>query len=219
MNLYTLGSIDTQTRTSTTSTTITQTSTSSTITTSTSSATTTQTSTSSTTTTQTSTSSTTTTQTSTSSTTTTQTSTSSMTQTQTNPAVVPSVGKYKTIGCYVDNIAGNAINPNKGALLGDDALTVEICAAFCSDYFYFGVEFARECYCGDSLEYAVFATSGNCNTPCGGVPDEICGGANRINIYIKTDTTCANAAILDPGFESTVIRGTPPWQLVDINLG
>jgi hypothetical protein len=102
-----------------------------------------------------------------------------------------------------------------------DTLTVEACAASCAGYLYFGVEYGRECYCGDSLGFgAVLANAGECNVACAGNPGEFCGGGNRLNVYDRTATTCANDAIRDPSFEDgQPTQGNPPWTPIDINPG
>lgn len=57
------------------------------------------------------------------------------------PSVVASVGGYSYIGCYTDSTANRAltglINPVAGA-----TLTVELCAAACAGFTYFGVEYS-----------------------------------------------------------------------------
>ena len=57
------------------------------------------------------------------------------------PSVVPSAGGYGYIGCYTDSTANRALtglaNPVAGA-----TLTVELCAAACVGFTYFGVEYS-----------------------------------------------------------------------------
>lgn len=57
------------------------------------------------------------------------------------PSVVPSAGGYGYIGCYTDSTANRAltglVNPVAGA-----TLTVELCAAACAGFTYFGVEYS-----------------------------------------------------------------------------
>ncbi|KAJ8456040.1 hypothetical protein ONZ45_g18822 [Pleurotus djamor] len=65
-------------------------------------------------------------------------------------------------------------------------MTPDTCKAFCAhkDLPYAGVEFGRECYC----DYLVNPTGtpvseSECNQPCAGDPEKICGAADRIGIY------------------------------------
>ena len=105
------------------------------------------------------------------------------------PSVVPAAGGYGYIGCYTDNTANRAltglVNPVAGA-----TLTVELCAAACAGFTYFGVEYSVECYCGNTLlGVSAPATGGNdptqnlCDMTCNGNTKEYCGGPNRLNTY------------------------------------
>jgi len=99
-----------------------------------------------------------------------------------SPTVVPSVDGYNYTGCYTEATDGRALAED---YFRDDAMTVEACEAFCSPaYTIFGVEYAYECYCGDSLEAgSVLTAETDCNTACGGNATELCGGSNRLNVY------------------------------------
>ena len=84
------------------------------------------------------------------------------------------------VGCFVDN--GARVLPDN--LLGDDALTAEKCEAHCADYSYFGVEYGRECWCGNGAPSASLAApESECNFACAGDSNEICGAGNRINVW------------------------------------
>jgi hypothetical protein len=78
--------------------------------------------------------------------------------------------------CYVDNI------PQR--VLADDStngstMKTEKCAAYCSTYTWFGVEYSTECYCGASLDTGSNRTSeGDCGMTCAGNSAESCGGLN-----------------------------------------
>ncbi|CAD6594301.1 MAG: hypothetical protein ASARMPREDX12_008599 [Alectoria sarmentosa] len=113
----------------------------------------------------------------------------SPTPTPGGPSVVPSAGGYGYIGCYTDSTANRAltglVNPVAGA-----TLTVELCAAACVGFTYFGVEYSAECYCGNALlGGSTLATGGSdptqnqCDMTCDGNTNEYCGGPNRLNTY------------------------------------
>lgn len=73
------------------------------------------------------------------------------------------------------------------ATAGDD-MTVAKCAAFCTGYTYFGVEYAWECYCGNTFNTgSVVAPQAECNMLCGGDQCTTCGAGNRLSVYIQGD--------------------------------
>ncbi|KAF5006235.1 hypothetical protein FDECE_7395 [Fusarium decemcellulare] len=67
-------------------------------------------------------------------------------------------------------------------------MTLENCAAFCDGFTYFGAEYGRECYCGNSLNYgSIKATNQNdCYFSCAGDKTEYCGAGNRLQLYRNT---------------------------------
>ncbi|KAJ8108839.1 hypothetical protein OPT61_g7892 [Boeremia exigua] len=85
-------------------------------------------------------------------------------------------------GCFTDAIAGTrALAP---AELKDDEMTVEKCAAFCNPYKFFGLEFGRECYCGNVQNaQSASASSSDCNMPCKGDSTQTCGAGQRMSLY------------------------------------
>ncbi|EAA29543.1 hypothetical protein NCU05935 [Neurospora crassa OR74A] len=98
------------------------------------------------------------------------------------PPRVANVRGFDYLGCYRET--SPRLLPN--SLLGDDTLTVEKCAAYCTDlsFPYFGVEYGRECWCGVSQpDAAQLVPATDCSMTCAGAGDEICGAGNRINVY------------------------------------
>ena len=77
------------------------------------------------------------------------TSSSSASATATGPVHVPSVGIYQWVGCYTDAIGNRALI----ALTETNhvTMTVEICAAFCSAYSLFGVEYGKYLTCNSKV--------------------------------------------------------------------
>lgn len=108
--------------------------------------------------------------------------------TPTGPVVVQSAGTFSSIGCYNELNGGRAIQL---ATVANDSMTVEICAGFCNGYQYMGVEYGRECYCGNVIATGSAPATDNCNMQCAGNSLEICGGPNRLNMYNKTATVAA----------------------------
>ncbi|KAL1837323.1 hypothetical protein VTJ49DRAFT_3994 [Mycothermus thermophilus] len=94
----------------------------------------------------------------------------------------PTVGAYTFVGCQTEAPAGRALT-GKPVLATDD-LTLEACEAYCTGFEYFGAEFGRECYCGNSLAAgSVEAPLSDCNMPCAGDQFEYCGAGNRLELY------------------------------------
>lgn len=80
--------------------------------------------------------------------------------------------------------------PGGRALTGDSfsdpSMTVDLCGDFCSNlnYTLFGVEYADECYCGNSFNAGTTLDVNNdCNMACAGDNTEYCGGAGAMNVY------------------------------------
>lgn len=109
----------------------------------------------------------------------------------------PDYPGYPYNACWTDleNGAGRTLF---GDSVFNDNMTQEACGAYCSgltspsgtQYVYFGLEYGRECYCGNQIASgATLAPGGesDCNTPCSGDDNEDCGAGNRINIWVCTD--------------------------------
>jgi hypothetical protein len=90
------------------------------------------------------------------------------------------VASYQALGCYVDNASN--IRILSATKYTDDYMTTNGCSNFCSKYKYFGLEFGRECYCGDALA-STNSADPKCSMACSGNKQEICGGRSAINVY------------------------------------
>jgi hypothetical protein len=98
------------------------------------------------------------------------------------------VAAFAYDGCYTDDIANRALD---GQVTGSDAMTLEACALFCDGFEYFGAEWSKECWCGNTLgASAVAADEGDCNMPCTGSAHEACGAGNRLSVYSLTAAKC-----------------------------
>ncbi|KAJ9144046.1 WSC-domain-containing protein [Pleurostoma richardsiae] len=98
------------------------------------------------------------------------------------PSVKQTVGDYQYVGCYTEATDGRALYSSSYA---DDAMTLESCAAFCDTYTYFGVEYSRECYCGNTLRASSNATDeGDCSMTCEGDDLEYCGGSSVLQFRL-----------------------------------
>ncbi|KAL8689037.1 MAG: hypothetical protein Q9218_005195 [Villophora microphyllina] len=110
--------------------------------------------------------------------------------TPTGPMTVQRVGGYGFLGCYNEVENGRALTDLMNPISGDK-VSIENCAAACSAYTYFGVEYAAECYCGNAIQAGSALVAGSdpsvtqCNMPCNANQTEYCGGPARLNMYKK----------------------------------
>ncbi|PMD60425.1 WSC-domain protein [Hyaloscypha bicolor E] len=106
--------------------------------------------------------------------------TASPTQT---PAIKPTVGPYTYFGCQTE---GNGTRALAAAATASDTMTLEACESFCGNYAYWGTEYGRECYCGNSFgQGSVAAPNSDCSMLCPGDVTEYCGAGNRLSVYFK----------------------------------
>ncbi|KAF4585582.1 WSC domain containing protein [Ophiocordyceps camponoti-floridani] len=96
----------------------------------------------------------------------------------------PAVGGYRLVSCWTE---GNKTRALSGLTFSNDTMTLDKCMEFCSKYNYWGTEYGRECYCGDSVSPSSDkAPLSDCNMPCGGNSSEYCGAGNRLELYSTT---------------------------------
>ncbi|KAK9426512.1 putative WSC domain-containing protein [Seiridium unicorne] len=103
------------------------------------------------------------------------------------------VSPYTRVGCYTE-VSGRALT---GAAFGDDAMSLEMCASKCASFSYFGAEYGRECYCGNTLDaQSTKAADGDCNMVCAGNKYEYCGGSNRMELYSLEASSAPTSALV-----------------------
>ncbi|KAI2608412.1 heme peroxidase [Hypoxylon fragiforme] len=108
------------------------------------------------------------------------------------------LGGYELVGCQKESTTGGARALN-GASFAYDSMTLESCMSNCTGYIYWGTEYGRECYCGDSLDpTSENAPSTDCTMVCGGDTTEYCGDSNRIELYSTTASQPMPTATLAP---------------------
>jgi hypothetical protein len=128
------------------------------------------------------------------------TATTSASPTSTTSPTLPT--SYGTLGCYTEATAGRAL---KEKSFSDDAMTIQKCAANCSGFKYFGLEYYFECYCGNNLQPgSVQVASTDCKFPCKGDKTQTCGANNRLNLYAFGD-----GLSLPTPVSSSAISATP----------
>lgn len=98
----------------------------------------------------------------------------------------PGTAGYTYIGCYTEATSGRAL---PGKLLATDTMTVPKCIEFCATngFSHAGIEYARECWCGNSFGTGVelAPVQSSCNIVCKGDLSTYCGGSMRLNVYYK----------------------------------
>src|SRR6266516_1182264 len=97
------------------------------------------------------------------------------------PTGLPTGWTYQ--GCYVDGANGRILNYENP---DSTTLTVENCVQACVglSYTVAGMEFSKQCFCGNyTVNNATLAAATDCNMPCSGNSNEMCGAGNRMSIY------------------------------------
>ncbi|KAH8687119.1 WSC domain-containing protein [Tricladium varicosporioides] len=96
----------------------------------------------------------------------------------------PAVGGYNYYGCYTEHENGRLLAEKHAHYPG---MTLERCSNECLAYKYFGVEFGKECYCGDLLAFpSVLLTDidhQDCSMKCDGNDQEYCGAGMKLSLY------------------------------------
>jgi hypothetical protein len=90
------------------------------------------------------------------------------------------VGSFRFLECGIDSVSSRVL---KGAYQSADGrLTAELCASACAAYTYFGLEFGKECFCGNDYTGSP-ASPADCTVRCDGNSAQLCGGRDRISVY------------------------------------
>ncbi|WWC91295.1 uncharacterized protein L201_006238 [Kwoniella dendrophila CBS 6074] len=103
---------------------------------------------------------------------------------------------WSTIAQCMPEVNGRALT---GYQWSTDAMTVPQCLNKCASmgYQYGGVEYGRECYCGNSIDNGadITKTSQLCGTPCAGNPSTACGGWNSLQVFQNPAYSYSNTVI------------------------
>ena len=65
--------------------------------------------------------------------------------------------------------------------------TIKFCkkACFKKGYKYAGLQYSKECFCGNNVPRKVASQQSECNMGCSGDRSQKCGGPNRMNVYLS----------------------------------
>lgn len=92
---------------------------------------------------------------------------------------------WGSLGCYSDSVGARILSDNGIVDGGPSAMTPKACTDACKkgDFKYAGVEYSGECFCGNTIQNGHTAQTSGCDMTCNGDSSQMCGGANRINLY------------------------------------
>jgi len=94
----------------------------------------------------------------------------------------PTIPGFTYAGCHTDSVGARVLTDDA---LASSTMTVEMCAAFCDGYSYFGTEYGVECYCGNTFANPTSQVpESDCHFNCGGSSAELCGAGNRLTLYM-----------------------------------
>jgi len=91
----------------------------------------------------------------------------------------PVLGEW--VGCYDDTFPRMFYTD----AMGDEQMTNEKCAISCGKqkFLYSATQYSKECYCGDEIIEFRKKTDPECNMPCAGNKNTMCGGFSRNSVY------------------------------------
>ena len=94
---------------------------------------------------------------------------------------------WTAFGCRKDNVRGRTLDVDAYT---SSKMTIGGCIAHCAErgHSMAGLEYARECYCGNSFKNqggALIADEA-CNMPCSGDGARLCGGPDALTVFKKT---------------------------------
>ena len=89
------------------------------------------------------------------------------------------------VGCFKDEgeTRGTSGRDLSGHFVFDRDMTIDLCVFLCRNkgYKYAGVQYSKECFCGNN--YGIYGVATNCNYLCSGNENLICGGFWANSIY------------------------------------
>ncbi|KAH8899451.1 WSC-domain-containing protein [Thozetella sp. PMI_491] len=128
-----------------------------------------------------------------------------------DPSHVPQAGNYSWMGCYSEATQGRALS---SYAYSSDTMTVEVCAAFCASKGtqMMGIEYARECYCGNTLGVgSQLGATSNCNMLCKNNKLEYCGSGGNLDLYTFLPIASTSTSILSTSTSLSSIRRILYW--------
>ncbi|KAK6337153.1 hypothetical protein TWF718_009937 [Orbilia javanica] len=98
------------------------------------------------------------------------------------PPNAPNLGAWSAGGCYTDSVESRGLEHGTT----DSAMTIQKCLQFAAGFKYAAVQYHNECFWGNVLKSSsVPAASGECDAACAGDNSQMCGGGNRLSLYVN----------------------------------
>ncbi|KAK0100032.1 hypothetical protein ONS95_013153 [Cadophora gregata] len=102
------------------------------------------------------------------------------------------IGAYNYAGCYSDSQTARSL---VGKQTAGATISLDTCASFCQGFNYFGVEYANECYCANTLAASsVLKPDADCSMNCAGNSSQFCGAGSRLSLYLKNSTVLPSSS-------------------------
>ncbi|KAI0205412.1 heme peroxidase [Astrocystis sublimbata] len=97
------------------------------------------------------------------------------------PSHRQALGDFRLAGCNTEPSGARAL---AGASFAYDGMTLESCMKNCTGFYYWGTEYGRECYCGNTINVSSKKVElDQCSMVCSGDATEYCGAGNRLELY------------------------------------
>ena len=116
---------------------------------------------------------------------------------------------YAKLGCWTDDSSLGRALVFRQDQLDSATLTSTKCLDAChkGGFPFAGTQFGGECYCGVVIGNGTQAADGSeCNMPCNGAGDEVCGGPRRLTLYVSKELESLKPCGTDP---YTTTKETP----------
>ena len=138
----------------------------------------------------------------------------------------PMVEKFTHIHYVCQDLrvfSGECMVDNGNRVLGEDwqknypDQSVENCLNFCKGYKYAGVQYGKECFCGNDSHNFQIVPDSQCNMKCSGNKDEICGGSWRMNVY-SVEEAIADLGIYDVEANTEILTGRTVFPEYEVSV-
>ncbi|CAH1796230.1 unnamed protein product, partial [Owenia fusiformis] len=87
------------------------------------------------------------------------------------------------LGCFYDKKTRDLA----GGFLTDSSMTVELCLQYCNEkgYMYAGLQYWKECYCGNTFGRYGASPQSECKFKCSGNNAQTCGGLSINSVHMN----------------------------------
>ncbi|KAK6340345.1 hypothetical protein TWF730_002107 [Orbilia blumenaviensis] len=126
------------------------------------------------------------------------------------PPSQPDTGAFVHQGCYTDSVESRGLEHSTTDWEG---MTVQKCIQLAAGFKYAAVQYYGECHWGNVLNpSSTPVASGDCNTPCAGDTSQMCGGGNRLSLYLNSAYTEPDPP--EPPAGPKFNEGVDSWSLI-----